>query len=180
IQIRTMRRYFNRLTHAGFVAVIVVCSFANCFAQTRKEFLQPGEELVYKVKFGFFKLGTIVIQTGTFSPDGTVSAHMHLWSADIPFVHAKSNVSDQFYANDLTLHTFEEHSQFGDEHNDKYSTYDRATKTLLYADEKKLNVVEHNVEPYVDALGVLFNMRQWSGAVGHKYRFLIHTKGGVK
>ena len=178
--LRSIPRPSRAIIGAALAALIVVGSFSICSAQTRKDIIQPGEELVYKVKYGFIKLGTIVIQTGAIASDGTVSAHMHFWTADIPFIHAKTNVTDQFYSNDLTLHTFEEHSQNGDEKTDKYTTYDRATKTLIYADEKESNVVKHDMEPYDDALGVLFNMRAWSGAVGHKYRFLIHTKGGVK
>lgn len=159
---------------------VVFFSIERCWSQTRKDFLQPGEELVYKAKYGFLKLGTVVMQTGAKSPDGTVSAHMRFWTADIPFIDARTTVTDQFYTNDLTLHTFEEHSQNGKDKSDKYMTYDRTTKSLLYSDEKKSNVVEHDVQPYDDALGVLFNMRAWSGAVGHKYIFLIHTKDGVK
>jgi hypothetical protein len=176
-----MQQNFLPLIRAACLVLIVISSISTCDAQTPKNFLQPGEELVYKVKYGFVKLGTVVMQTGNTSPDGTtVSAHMRFWTADIPFLNAKTNDVDQFYTNDLTLHTFEEHAQNGDDKSDKYSTYDRATKTLIYSDEKESNVVKHDVEPYDDALGVVLNMRAWSGAAGHRYRFLIHTKDGVK
>ncbi len=176
-----MHRYFKPLFPAALAAMIVVSAGSVSLAQTRKDFLQAGEELVYKAKYGFLKLGTVVMQTGSVSPDGTTfSAHMHFWTADIPLLHAKTIDNDQFYTNDLTIHTFEEHTQVGDDKSDKYSTYDRATKTLTYSDEKESNVVKHNIEPYEDALGIVFNMRAWSGAVGHKYIFLIHTKTGVQ
>jgi len=168
------------MLHAAVAVTIVVCAVTTCFAQTRKDILQPGEELVYKAKYGFIKLGTAVLQTGAIASDGTFSAHMRFWTADIPLLHAKTNVIDQFYTDDLTLHKYEEHAEFGDEKNDKYSTYDRTAKTLTYSDEKETNVVKHNIEPYVDALGLIYNMRAWSGAVGHKYQFLIHTKTGTK
>jgi Protein of unknown function (DUF3108) len=176
-----MQRYFNGMIHAALAAMIVVCAFTNGAAQTRKDFLQPGEELVYKAKYGFIKLGTVVMQTGNISADGTtVSARMHFKTVDVPILHAETTDVDQFYTNDLSLHTFEEHTQVGDDKSDKYSTYDRATKTLTYSDEKVSNVVKQNIEPYEDALGIVFNMRAWSGAVGHKYIFYIHTKTGVK
>ncbi len=120
------------------------------------------------------------MQTGAISSDGTVGARMHLRTADNPFLHAETTDIDRFYTNDLSLHTFEEHTQVGDDKSDKYSTYDRATKTLTYSDEKESNIVKHDVEPYEDALGIVFNMRSWSGAVGHKYIFYIHTKTGVQ
>ena len=161
--------------------MIVVCSISIGSAQTRKDIIQPGEELVYKAKYGFIKLGTVVMQTGNTSADGsTVSARMHFRTADIPLLHAETTDIDQFYINDLSLHSFEEHTQVGDDKSDKYSTYDRATKTLTYSDEKVSNVVKHNIEPYEDALGIVFNMRAWSGAVGHKYIFYIHTKTGIQ
>jgi hypothetical protein len=176
-----MHRYSILFVHAALAAMIVVCSLTDSLAQTRKDFLQPGEELVYKAKYGFIKLGTVVMQTGSISADGTtVSARMHFRTVDIPLLHAETTVTDQFYTNDLSLHTFEEHSIVGDDKTDKYSTYDRATKTLTYSDEKETNVVKHNIEPYEDALGIVLNMRSWSGAVGHKYIFYIHTKTGVQ
>ena len=84
---------------------------------------------------------------------------MHFRTADNPFLHAETTDIDQFYTNDLSLYTFEEHTQVGDDKSDKYSTYDRATKTLTYSDEKESNVVKQNIEPYEDALGIVFNMR---------------------
>jgi hypothetical protein len=177
----SMQRSFKLLPLAALAAIIAICSISISAAQTRKDFIQPGEELVYKVKLGFVKLGTVVMQTGAISNDGTtVSARMHFRTADIPLLHAETTDIDQFYTNDLSLHTFEEHTQSGDDKSDKYSTYDRATKTLTYSDEKESNVVKHNIEPYEDALGIVLNMRAWSGAVGHKYIFYTHSKTGAK
>jgi hypothetical protein len=176
-----MQRYFNLLLHAALAAMIVLCLITISKAQTRKDFIQPGEELVYKAKYGFIKLGTVVMQTGNTSADGTtVNARMHFRTVDNPFLHAETTDIDQFYTNDLSLHTFEEHTQVGDDKSDKYSTYDRATKTLTYSDEKETNVVKHDIQPYEDALGIVLNMRAWSGAVGHKYIFYTHSKTGAK
>jgi hypothetical protein len=175
-----MQRYFKGIIHATFVTIILGNALLTCSAQTRKNYLQPGEELAYKAKFGFIKLGTVVMQTGAISSDGTVSERMHFRTADNPFLHAETTDIDKFYTNDLSLHTFEEHTQVGDDKSDKYSSYDRTTKTLTYSDEKETNVVKHDVEPYEDALGIVLNMRAWSGAVGHKYIFYIHTKTGVQ
>ncbi len=174
-----MQRYFNRILSAALATMIVVIAFANGSAQTRKNFLQSGEELTYKVKFGFVKLGTVVIQTGTIS-NGMVNTHLHFWTASVPLLNATTTDNEQYYADDLTLHTLTEHATDGDAKTYIISSYDRASKTLNYADEKTKNTVTQKVEPYDDALGVLFNMRAWSGAAGHKYIFLIHTTTGVK
>ncbi len=173
-------RYLRSVTHALLVVLSIVSFSTTSLSQTRKDFLQPGEELVYKVKYGFVKLGTVVMQTGNVSSDGLVSTHLHFWTADIPFLNAKTTDNEQYYADDLCVRSFEEHSINGDDKLDVFSTYDRATKTLQYADDKRKNVIKQNVEPYDDALGVLFNMRAWSGAAGHKYIFLIHEVTDVK
>ena len=174
-----MQRYVNRILYAALAMMIVVSAFTNGSAQTRKNFLQPGEQLTYKVKFGFVKLGTVVIQTGPIA-NGMVTAHLHFWTAAVPFLSAKTTDNETYYADDLSLHTLEEHATNGNDKSFIASTYDRATKTLHYADEKTKSKVTQNVEPYDDALGVLLNMRAWSGAAGHKYIFLIHTTTGVK
>ena len=174
-----MQRNLNRISHAALVMMIVACAFTNGSAQTRKNFLQPGEQLTYKVKFGFVKLGTVVMQTGTVA-NGLVSARLHFWTAQVPFLNAKTTDNETYYTDDFSLHTLQEQASNGDAKSYINSTYDRATKTLHYADEKTKSKVTQNVEPYDDALGVLFNMRSWSGAAGHKYTFLIHTTTGVK
>src|SRR5687768_721014 len=62
-------------------------------AQTRKSVFQTGEELTYKVKFGFIKLGTVSIKTGgpaTGYGPNKVTAKMQFATADVPFLDAKS------------------------------------------------------------------------------------------
>lgn len=174
----SMKRYYFWI--AAVFILFVSGWTAKSESQTRKEFEQPGEELVYNVKYGFVKLGTVVIQTGNVSQTGMLNAHMAFWTADIPFLNVKTNVTDQFDSRDLTLRTFEEHTQNGDQKLHKNSIYDPATKTLVYSDEKESNTIVHNVDPFDDALGVLLNIRAWSGAVGHTYLFHVHSKDGNK
>ncbi len=174
-----MQRCLNIATSACIVVLLLVSAFTVCEAQTRKNFLQPGEQLTYKVKYGFVKLGTAVMQTGTVS-NGMVTASLHFWTAQVPFLNAKTTDNETYYAGDFCLHTLVEHAINESDKSFINSTYDRATKTLHYADEKTKSKVTQNVEPYSDALGILFNMRAWSGAAGHKYSFLIHTTTGVK
>ncbi len=173
------QRIFRGLVLAAWTAIVIVSSISVCRAQSMKLFEQPGEELVYTVKYGFVKLGTVVIQTGNTS-GGNLNAHMAFWTADIPFLNVKTNVTDQFDARDLTLRNFHEQTQNGSDKFFKSSSYDPTTKTLTYSDEKETNTIIHNVDPYDDALGILLNMRAWSGAVGHKYMFHVHSKDGNK
>ena len=169
--------YFSFLVFfAGFGLFFVPASHS----QTRKEVFQPGEELVYKVKYGFIKLGTVVIQTGQMNPDGTVSMHMRFWTADVPFLNVKTNVTDRFDTRGLYLRTFEEHTVNGDDKIDKYMSYDPDSKVITYSDDQISKRLVQNAEPFDDAVGVLFSMREWSGAVGHKYLFHVRDKGGEK
>src|SRR5439155_26986006 len=103
----------SRVFAALLVAILFISSTAS-FAQTKKEVFQPGEQLVYKVKYGFVKLGTVVIQTGNFTSDGKITARMQFWTADVPFLHAKTTVTDQFDKGDLTVSSFSEQSENGD------------------------------------------------------------------
>src|SRR5581483_5959203 len=181
---KPMKRIF-RWSVATVVAMILLsgsCVLRD-MAQTTptpKNVFQPGEELVYNVKYGFIKLGTVVIQTGSVSRNGLVSAHMQFWTADVPFLNTRTTVTDQFDSRDLTLRTFQEHTQNGDQTFNKVSSYDPTTKTLTYSDDQVKNQVSQNIEPYDDALGILFNMRAWSGAVGHKYLFHVRGKDGER
>ena len=149
-------------------------------AQTRKDFFQPGEELVYNVKYAFVKLGTVVIQTGQCDANGTICMHMKFWTANVPFLNAKTNVTDQFDTRGLYLRKFEEHTTNGDDKIDKYMSYDPETKAITYSDDNISKRVVPNAEPFDDAVGVLFSMRAWSGACGHKYLFHVRDKGGEK
>ena len=175
-----MQSYFKIIIGVWFAAMLLSLVSLRISAQTRKEIFQPGEELVYNVKYGFISLGTVVIQTGATLPNNRVKAHMEFWTANIPFLHARTNVTDQFSTRDLTLRTFEEHTQNGDHKSDKYASYDPATKTLTYSDDSVSNEVSHDIAPYDDALGIFFNLRAWSDAVGHKYIFHVRDASGAE
>src|SRR5665213_1927586 len=162
----------------AFAAIAVSCGPG--WTQTKKDIFQPGEELVYNVKYGFIKLGTVVIQTGSLSPSGMVKAHMEFWTADIPFLNNRTNVTDQFATSDITIRSFEQHTKSGDYKSDKYASYDPAAKTITYSDDSVTNELSHNVEPYDDALGILFDLRAWSGAVGHSYIFHVRDRQGAR
>src|SRR5580698_3361848 len=62
---------FRRAFFAFFIVLVTLPIAPTVHSQTRKEIFQPGEELVYKVKYGFVKLGTVVIQTGQMNADRT-------------------------------------------------------------------------------------------------------------
>lgn len=166
---------------AILTTLIVTASAVSVQAQSRRNVFQPGEQLVYKVKFGFIKLGTVVIQTGDVNNNGKLSAHMKYATADNPFLHTTTEVTDKFDARDLTLRTFEEHTQNGDTKMDKYMSYDPQKKELTYTDEKTPTHTEGNIEPYDDALGIILNMRAWSETgVGHKYLFHVRGHDGAR
>ncbi|MDP4198194.1 MAG: DUF3108 domain-containing protein [Bacteroidota bacterium] len=165
----------------GLVAIATMFSIASAtHAQAgRKDAFQTGEQLVYNVKYGFIKLGTLVVQTGAIA-NGKATAHMQFWTADVPFLNTKTGVTDQFDTRDLTLRSFEEHSQNGDEKTNKYMTYDPEAKSLTYSDDQIKNKVTTGIDPFDDALGLLFNMRAWSGAAGKKYLFHLRGKDGAR
>ena len=164
----------------SLVLSILFLTFSAVSAQTMKDIFQPGEQLIYTVKYGFIKLGTVVIQTGPTTADGKINTHMQFWTADVPFLNAKTTVTDQVQTRDLVLTKFNERSQNGDKIFTRQINYDPTTKTLVYSDDSVSNKVVTNVEPFNDALTVLFAMRSWSGAVGHKYVFQMRTKDGPK
>jgi hypothetical protein len=164
----------------GLVLSILFLTCSAVSAQTMKDVFQSGEQLVYTVKYGFIKLGTVVIQTGSTTSDGKINTHMQFWTADVPFLNVKTTVTDQVQTRNLVLTKFNEQSQSGDKIFNKRIDYNPATKTLIYSDDSVSNKVVTNVEPFNDALTVLFAMRSWSGAVGHKYVFQMRTKDGPK
>lgn len=146
-------------------------------AQTRKSVFQTGEELTYKVKFGFIKLGTVTIKTGGPAGANKVTTQMHFATADVPFLNAKSLVTDVIDTNGMYLVSFKQKGQEGDQIQEKMMVYNKAKKTLTYTDEKIKGKVTNNIEPFSDALTLLFNMRTWS-ASGKRYSFAMRSKDG--
>ena len=85
-------------------------------AQTRKSVFQTGEELTYKVKFGFIKLGTVTIKTlgpNTQYGANKVAARMQFATADVPFLDAKSLVTTVIDTNAMYLVHFEQKGEGG-------------------------------------------------------------------
>ncbi len=149
-------------------------------AQTRKSVFQTGEELTYKVKFGFIKLGTVSIKTGGPSTNhgpNKVIAKMQFATADVPFLDAKSLVTDVIDTSAMYLVHFDQKGQEGDKKQEKTMLYDKAKKTLTYNDATTKNKVSTNIEPFNDALTLVFNMRTWS-ASGKRYSFAMRSKDG--
>jgi hypothetical protein len=146
-------------------------------AQTRKSVFQTGEELTYKVKFGFIKLGTVTIKTNGPAGANKVTAQMHFATADVPFLNAKSLVTDVIDTNGMYLVSFKQKGQEGEEIQEKQMVYDKSKKTLTYTDSRIKGKVTSDVEPFNDALTLLFNMRTWS-ASGKKYSFPMRSKDG--
>ena len=159
---------------------ILLLGVGHASAQTMKDVFQPGEQLVYNVKYGFVKLGTLVVQTGPTTTDGKINTRMQFWTADVPFLNTKTTITDLIQTRTLQLTKFNEHSENGDHIYNKQILYNPATKTLTYSDDSVTNKVENNIEPFSDALTLLFAMRAWSGAVGHKYVFQMRSKDGPK
>lgn len=173
-----MARNMRYLSTIILIGALSVSSSDFSRAQAaRKEVFHPDERLVYKVKYGFIKLGTVIIQTGKVI-DGTAIAHMEFWTADVPFLHTRTSITDQFDTRDLTIRSFEEHIENVDGKFFKFLTYDPDAKTLTYSDREVTNRVTSNIQPFDDALGILFQMRAWSGAAGHKYLFHVRDHTG--
>ncbi len=173
-------RIFGKFAATALAGLIISISFASVTAQIRKDVFQPGEELVYNVKYGFVKLGTVVIQTGGISADGRASARLKFWTADVPFLDTKSTVTDVIDTKGLFLTQFTEKSQNGDNLTNKQMTYDLASKSLNYSDDKIKNKITTGIEPFSDALTLVYNMRSWSGAAGKSYKFPLRGKDGEK
>jgi hypothetical protein len=163
----------------AIVVAILGFSVATGNAQTRRNAYHPGEVLVYKVKYGFVKLGTLVVQTGGVGADGRANAKMQFWTADVPFLNAKTLINDVIDTKDNTLVRFTEKSSDGDKEINKQMVYDRSAKTLTYSDGKVMNKVTNNIAPFTDALGLLYNMRTWS-ASGQKYSFTMRGRDGQR
>jgi hypothetical protein len=128
------------------------------------------------------KLGTVVIKTGGPASEygaGKLRARMQFWTADVPFLDAKSTINDVIDTANLNIVHFESKEQSGDRVTNKRFDYDRAKKTVTYSDDKGTNSVTPNVKPFSDALTLLFNMRAWAGS-GQTYGIPMHNKDGEK
>jgi hypothetical protein len=171
--------YVKKVWIAAIAVALMGLSVSVGNAQTRNNAYHSGEVLVYKVKYGFVKLGTLVVQTGGVGADGKAAAKMQFWTADVPFLNAKTQVTDVIDTKDNTLVRFSEKSSDGDKQVSKSMVYDRTAKTLTYSDNNVSNEVSKDISPFTDALGLLYNMRTWSGS-GQKYSFSMRGKDGAR
>jgi len=174
-------------THRVLLRVLLPMLFVAAFAlqppqsvaQTRLSVFQSGEQLTYKVKYGFIKLGTLVIRTDGPVGSNRVQARMQFWTADVPFLDTKDQIKDVIDSHYLNLIRFEEHSQNGDKKVNKVETYDPSAKTLTYSDDNVSNEVTNNIDPFEDALTLFFNLRAWSQS-GASYSFPMRGRDGEK
>ncbi len=176
---RGTQSFSIRALVGSVLVALLVCFSLSANAQTRRSVFQSGEQLVYKVKFGFIKLGTLVIKTD--GPAGTnkVNARMQFWTAEVPFLDTHDNIQDVIDTHAVHLVRFEEHSRNGDKKTNKTFMYDDVAKTLTYSDDNVSNEVTSDVRPFNDALTLFFNLRTWS-ASGQSYSFAMRGKDGEK
>jgi hypothetical protein len=154
-------------------------AFSPIRAQTRRSVFQTGEELVYKVKYGFVKLGTVVMQTGSPADASHLNARMRFWTADVPFLDTKSLITDVIDTHAVNLFHFEENLTDHDKHSVRTFVYDPATKVLTISGSDISTTVIDNVRPFSDALTLFYNLRTWS-ASNSSYSFPMRELSGEK
>src|SRR5438874_1763639 len=114
-----VKKYFYHISLAPKIlsaAILFFLFFGNpgsSFAQ-KKNVFQTGERLTYKVKFGFVKLGTLIIETGESLGGSQIKTRMKFWTADVPFLNSKDVVDDVIDTTGICLIRFEEHGHDGE------------------------------------------------------------------
>ncbi len=160
-------------------ALLFLFTSSNSFSQQKNAVFQTGERLTYKVKFGFVKLGTLVIETGNSQGGNRIKTKMKFWTAQVPFLNSKDVVDDVIDTSALCLMNFEEHGNDGDTKLNRNFSYDPTARTISYSDETVTNRITTDVRPFSDALTLFFNLRAWNGT-GGKYFFPLRGKAGEK
>ena len=143
----------------------------------RHPVFQSGEELVYKVKFGFVKLGTVVIKTGDAAGPNRINAMLKFWTAEVPFLDVHTQVTDVVDSHQICVTRFEEHTKDGDKQRNQVFDYDESKQTMTYSNDVVKNEVIPNIRPFSDALTLVFNMRSWAGS-GQSYSFPMRSHEG--
>ena len=151
--------------------------YAN--AQKKNPVFQTGERLTYKVKFGFIKLGTLIIETGAPEAGNRVKTRMKFWSAQVPFLDTKDVVDDVVDTAAVCLMRFEEKGYDGSTKMDRMFFYDPVQRTISYSDQTVKNRITTDVRPFSDALTLFYNLREWNGS-NARYYFPIRTHDGEK
>ena len=168
-----------RITLLTFLLAFSFSFAGNASAQKKNAVFQTGERLVYKVKFGFVKLGTLVMETGKPAGGNRINARMKFWTAQVPFLDSKDVVDDIIDSNAMCLMRFEEHGHDGDKKMDRNFTYDPVKRTISYSDETVTNRMTEDVRPFSDAVALFFNLRAWNGT-GKQYYFPMRGRAGEK
>jgi len=156
-----------------------VVSPSSSSAQGRHAIFQSGEELVYKVKYGFVKLGTLVIKTGESAGTNKINARLQFWTAEVPFLDVHNQVIDVIDTHALCVLRFEEHSRDGDKKTNQVFDYNPGTETMTYSNDAIKDEIIPNVKPFNDALTLVFNMRAWAGS-GQSYGFPMRSHEGER
>ncbi len=137
---------------------------------------------MYRVKYGFIKLGTVVISNKGAAPEygaNKYRTHMQFWTAQVPMLNSKSVVNSVMDTREMYVAHFDEKSQADDKITHRHFDYDHEKRTLTYSDDTKTNEVTPEMVPFNDALTLLYNMRVWS-ASGTSYCFTMKGADGNK
>jgi hypothetical protein len=152
---------------------------SNALAQKKNAVFQTGERLTYKVKFGFLKLGTLVMETGAPVEGNRIKARMKFWTAEVPFLDSKDVVDDVIDTSAVCLMRFEEHGNDGAKKLNRYFSYDPVKREIAYSDPTVKDRIIPDVRPFSDAVVLFFNLRAWNGS-GGKYFFPMRGHDGEK
>ncbi|MFI5264288.1 MAG: DUF3108 domain-containing protein [Candidatus Kapaibacterium sp.] len=153
-----------------FIFFLFLClNASSMFAQQKNAVFQTGERLTYKVKYGFIKLGTMVIETGSYLGNSHIKARMKYWTAEVPFLDSKDTIDDVIDTTGICLIRFEEHGYDGKKKISRGFSYDPRMRTLTYFDASISNRVTSDVRPFSDAIALFFNLRTWNGSSANYY-----------
>jgi hypothetical protein len=171
--------FLSRISSFAFIFLFLISNLNDSFAQRKNAVFQTGERLTYKVKFGFVKLGTLVIETGSYIGNSHINSRMKFWTAQVPFLDSKDVVDDIIDTTGICLIRFEEHGHDGSKKMNRDFTYDPAKRIISYSDDSVKNRIISNVRPFSDALTLFFNLRTWNGAKAN-YFFPLRGHAGEK
>ncbi len=160
----------------SLIIFFVLLTTARSQDRTLESILQPGEELVYKVRWNFLRLGTLTVRTEQI-PDGRDSGKICVSmivesNPSIPFMDIL-----EYGTSIIDGETRMSQRYAGDWHNGKDQTeilieYDRARNTVYYAQlhlpDTLLNRVDtlRNMAPFVDGPSLFMFTRWISHRVG--------------
>lgn len=162
-------------TKAMILSAAVLLTF-NATAQDAKLglLLNDGEELTYKVRWNFLRLGTVVVKTERHPTDSRrYIVSMNVFSnPDLPFVDIEEYNSCVITADNVMTREYLGMWRNGSSRTEIHMSYDDSTRAITYA-ERDLNVgqtlkevVLSNAEPFVNGPSLFFFTRYVAGSVG--------------